>query len=190
MVSTPFQTIGPFFNPRMLRPGDNDLTRAGANGTKAAGDVIDIGGCVMQADGTPINCALVEIWQADAEGRYAGASGEAGSRDAGFKGFGRALTRHDGRYSFRTVKPGSVAGPGNAPQAPHILVSVFAAGLLRRVVTRIYFPDEPLNESDPVLGTVDDPAARETLFAVPQGDRSYSFDIVLRGERQTAFFTD
>ena len=185
MASTPFQTIGPFFNPRMLRPGDNDLIRAGANKGRAAGEVIDIGGCVMQADGSPINCALVEIWQADAEGRY-----PAGPADHGFKGFGRALTRHDGRYGFRTVKPGSVPGPGNAPQAPHILVSVFAAGLLRRLVTRIYFPDEPLNEVDPVLGTVDDPIARETLFAVPQGDRSYSFDIVLRGERQTAFFTD
>ena len=188
MASTPFQTVGPFFSLGLLREGENDLTSR--NGKQAAGDVIEIAGHVRQFDGAPVNCALVEIWQADAEGRYVTTQGAAASHDPGFKGFGRSLTRHDGRFSFRTVKPGPVPGAGNAHQAPHILVSLFAAGLLRRVITRIYFPGEALNETDAVLATVDDPVARETLFAKPQGPGSYAFDIVLRGDKQTAFFTD
>ena len=181
MASTPSQTVGPFFHFNLIRPGDDDLVRPGA---MPAGEVIQIGGRVLQDDGSPVNCALVEIWQADAAGRFASNGG-----DPGFKGFGRSLTRHDGRYGFRTVRPGPVPGPGNALQAPHIAVSVFAAGLLRRVITRIYFDGEPLNEADPVLGTIEDDAARETLLARP-ADGRYAFDIVLRGPNQTAFFTD
>ena len=175
MASTPFQTVGPFFNLGLLRPRDTDL--AGD-----ASEAIEISGRVLEDGGIPVNCALVETWQADGDGRYDGASG--------FNGFGRCLTRKDGRFALRTIKPGPVAGRGNAQQAPHILVTVFAAGLLRRLVTRIYFPDEPLNEADPVLGTIDDPVARQTLVARAIGGGKFCFDIVLHGAGETAFFID
>ena len=187
MATTPWQTVGPFFSPLLLRPGDADLTRGGA----AAGPAITLAGQVRQEGGAPVPGALIEIWQANAAGRYAHPADRGDAPlDPAFRGFGRALTDADGRYAFRTVRPGAVPGPGNAPQAPHILVSIVAAGLLRRLVTRIYFPDEPLNETDPVLATVDDPEARRTLIARTEGDGRYRFDIVLRGEGETAFFTD
>ncbi len=177
MASTPWQTVGPFFNPSLLRPRDADL--AG----QQQGEAIEIVGHLFQEANVPVPLALIEIWQADADGRYADKA------DGGFTGFGRAYTDGDGAFRFRTVKPGPVPGPGNTLQAPHILFSIFAAGLLRRVVTRLYFPDEPLNENDPVLACIDDPAARRTLVATG-GDRRYGFDIVLRGETATAFILD
>lgn len=185
MASTPSQTVGPFFHLNLLHAGDDDLVRPGQ---APGGTIIEVGGRVLQGDGAPVNRALIEVWHADAEGRFPDAGGGA---DPAFKGFGRSLTDKEGRYRFRTVKPGPVPGPGNALQAPHIAVSIFSAGLLRRLVTRIYFADEPLNEADPVLGTIEDAEARHTLMAQPAGAAGrYAFDIVLRGDRQTAFFTD
>ncbi len=194
--ATPWQTLGPFFNARLLRDGDDDLTRAGPGGPRAAGEVIEVRGRVLQEGGIPVPGALVEIWQANAAGRYNHPADGGGDRpiDPHFRGFGRALTDAEGRYRFVTIRPGAMPAEGNRWQAPHIAFSIFAAGLLRRLITRLYFPGEPLNESDPVLAAIPDPDARATLIArkeaVPSDGAAYAFDIVLRGEGETAFFID
>ncbi len=179
LVATASQTIGPFFREGLLRPAWSDLTREGASG-----EPVRIEGTVRDGDGAPVPDALLEIWQADERGRY-------GERP--FRGFGRACTDPDGRYWFRTIVPGAVPGGDGAPQAPHVNVSVFARGLLVRVVTRIYFADRAdENARDPVLGSIGDEAARRTLIAAREehegGVPVYRFDVVLQGEGETAFF--
>lgn len=195
---TPWQTVGPFFNARLLREGDDDLTRIDPSGPRAAGEAIEIRGRILQEGGVPVPSALVEIWQANAAGRYNHPADARSDRpiDPNFHGFGRTLTDREGRYRFLTIRPGAVPGGGNRWQAPHVSFSIFAAGLLRRLITRLYFPGEPLNEGDPVLTAIPDPEARATLIArkeaaaAPSGARAYRFDIVLRGENETAFFID
>ena len=134
--------------------------------------------------------SMIEIWQANAAGRYAHPEDVRDDvpLENGFDGFGRTCTDDEGRYEFVTVKPGSVPGPGGQAQAPHIDVSVFARGLLKRLVTRIYFPDEAeANEADPVLSSVEDPEARAALVAIEE-DGGLRFDITLQGDRETPFF--
>jgi len=133
---------------------------------------------------------MVEIWQADGDGRYPG-DGTAGRPNSGFFGFGRAACDEAGEFAFRTVKPGAVPGTGGRLQAPHVDVGIFARGLLRRLFTRIYFPDEPANQADPILALV---AAdrRATLIAQRDGTADglplYRFDIALQGAQETVFF--
>ena len=194
LQASAWQTLGPFFDRQLIRAG-NDLTRLAPDAPEAEGQVIEIAGQVRQEDALPVSGCLIELWQANAAGRYRHPADGSDDRplDPNFFGFGRALTDPDGRYSFHTIKPGAVPYRGNRWQAPHILVSLFAAGLLRRLVTRLYFPDEPANETDPILATIADPEARATLIA--RRDEAapsprYVFDIVLRGAGETAFFTD
>jgi len=188
---TPSQTIGPFFHRALLREGWNDLAARGA-----AGERIAIEGRVRDGDGAPVGDAMIEIWQANAAGRYDHPEDreEDGPEnrpiDPNFHGFGRVATDSEGRFRLRTVKPGAVPGAGGAMQAPHINVSVFARGLLKRLATRIYFPDEPFNESDPLLSAL--PAKRRaTLVARAAGSgaasRLFHFDIVLQGADETVF---
>jgi protocatechuate 3,4-dioxygenase alpha subunit len=190
--ASPWQTLGPFFDRGLVRAGD-DLTRRAPGSPAAKGQVIELAGQVRELDAAPVQGCLIELWQANAAGRYAHPADRSDRPlDPDFFGFGRALTGPDGRYRFRTIKPGPVPYRGNRWQAPHILVSLFAAGLLRRLVTRLYFEDEPANATDPILATVDDPAARATLIARrdPEKPARYVFDIVLRGAGETAFFID
>jgi protocatechuate 3,4-dioxygenase, alpha subunit len=193
---TPSQTIGPFFHRALLHEGWNDLAGRGA-----AGERVIIEGRVLDGDRAPVGDAMVEVWQADAAGRYdhpedrqekdrQGKGDHDRSLDPNFHGFGRTATDPDGRFHLRTIKPGPVTGSGDAPQAPHINVSIFARGLLKRLVTRIYFPGEPLNDSDPLLSTL--PVARgATLIARAEdggaAERVLHFDIVLQGENETVF---
>jgi len=185
------QTVGPFFRFGLVHPELERLWRPGVLGTR-----IRLVGRVTDGKGTPVPDAMIEIWQADADGHYAHpADRRAGKRERVFLGFGRAGTDGDGMFHFDTVKPGPVPGLGNATQAPHLEVSVFARGLLDRLVTRCYFPDEPLNEQDPVLASIKDQAVRQTLIAHVDGDAAqsdsvptYVFDIRLQGEGETAFF--
>ena len=132
--------------------------------------------------------ALVEIWQADACGRYRHPlDPQHGGADPAFRNFGRASTDDNGRFAFETVLPGVVRGPGGRPQAPHILVSVTARGVLTRYVTRLYFDGDARNADDPILQLV--PAARrQTLMAVRAGDNRYAFDIRIQGAGETVFF--
>jgi len=172
LVPTPSQTIGPFFHDALL---DEDRSELVPPDHPAA---IRIEGTVYDGAGKVVPDAMVEIWQANREGP---------TPDEGFPGFGRSGTVDGGRFSFMTIKPGPLFGPDGKTQAPHIMVSVFARGLLKRVVTRIYFPDEEANAEDPVLSSMEDPQLRGTLIATDEGDK-LRFDIRLQGENQTAFF--
>jgi protocatechuate 3,4-dioxygenase alpha subunit len=137
-----------------------------------------------------VDDALVEIWQANGAGRYAHPADDREDLplEDDFTGFGRCATDADGRFEFTTIKPGPVPGPDDRRQAPHIDVSIFARGLLNRLVTRIYFPDEEqANAADPVLSLIEDEELRRTLVALPE-DGALRFDIRLQGEGQTAFF--
>jgi protocatechuate 3,4-dioxygenase alpha subunit len=185
------QTVGPFFRFGLVRPELERLWRPGVLGTH-----IRLVGRVTDGKGTPVPDAMIEIWQADADGHYAHpADQRAGKRERVFLGFGRSGTDADGMFHFDTIKPGPVPGRGNSTQAPHLEVSVFARGLLDRLITRVYFPDEPLNDQDPLLGSIKDKAVRRTLIARLDGDAAetnsmptYVFDIRLQGEGETAFF--
>jgi protocatechuate 3,4-dioxygenase alpha subunit len=188
LIPTASQTVGPFFHVGLLHPDLADLTRGG----KAKGDKIVIEGQVRDGDGAPIPDAMLEIWQANAAGKYDHPEDlQDKPRDANFLGFGRAFTDQHGRYRFTTIRPGPMPGRGNALQAPHIVMSVFARGLLNRLVTRLYFGDlAPANESDPVLSRIDDAAARQSLIAQPVTGATpgYRFDVVLQGKGETVFF--
>ena len=199
---TPSQTVGPFF--AILVPERGRLMLAG---DATPGPHILVEGAVRDGAGAPAPDALVEIWQANAAGRYAHPedtgvrssdlthneygphSGHARTPepDPGFDGFGRVHTDAEGRFSIGTIKPGRVPGPAGRPQAPHLVVGLFARGLLTRLVTRIYFDDEPSNAEDPILAEVA-PDRRPTLVAARRADGRYSHAIVLQGPGETVFF--
>ena len=181
---TPSQTLGPFFHDALLDEDRSELV------TPDHPEAIRIEGTVYDGAGEPVSDAMVEIWQANEAGRYNDPRDvrEDLPLDEGFSGFARSGTDAGGTFSFVTVKPGRVPLPNGGMQAPHIMVSVFARGLLERVVTRIYFPDEQeANANDPVLSSVEDLGLRRTLVAHEEGD-ALRFDIHLQGENQTAFF--
>ena len=181
---TPSQTVGPFFHIGLGYASYEELVPADRHGA------IRIEGIVSDGEGVPVNDALIEIWQANEAGRYAHPEDRRTelALDEDFDGFGRCATDENGRYGFVTVKPGRVPGPNGAMQAPHIEVSVFARGLLKRLATRIYFPgEEGANREDPVLSLIADPDLRSTLLAT-EDDGVYRFDIHLQGDRETAFF--
>jgi protocatechuate 3,4-dioxygenase alpha subunit len=181
---TPSQTVGPYFHIGLSDEGRSELV------AEDDPDAIRVEGVVYDGEGAPVVDALIEIWQANAAGRYNDPQDDrvAPPIDERFRGFGRCAADDEGRFSFLTVKPGPVPGPDGATQAPHIDVSVFARGLLKRLVTRIYFPGETeANRADPVLALIDDADHRATLLAV-ELDGGYRFDIHLQGDRETAFF--
>ena len=188
LIPTASQTIGPFYAVGLDRPELADLTHGG----KALGETIIVEGEVRDGDGAGVSDAMLEIWQANAAGKYDHAEDrQEKPRDPNFTGFGRAFTDKAGRYRFTTIRPGAVPGRGNALQAPHILMTVFARGLLKHLVTRIYFADlAAANDADPVLGKIGDEAARRSLFAAPLPGATprYRFDVVLQGAGETAFF--
>jgi protocatechuate 3,4-dioxygenase, alpha subunit len=181
-------TLGPFFPPRYVDAGANDLTRAA--GRPARGERIEIRGRVVQEDGAPMHNLVLEIWQADAQGifldprdpRHADA-------DPGFAGWGRAATDKDGCYRFATVKPGTYAMPDGRLRAPHVNVIVLFSGIMRHLQTVMFFDGEPGNDADPVLAAVQPAAVRSRLVAKRDGE-GYRFDIRLRGDGETPFFDD
>jgi protocatechuate 3,4-dioxygenase, alpha subunit len=188
---TPSQTVGPFLHLG-LAPADynvrplfgSDLAAPGVTGTP-----IRIEGSVRDGEGNGLPDALLEIWQADAQGRYAHPGDGRPLRSNSFRGFGRTPTDAAGGFAFNTVKPGAVPGPHGSLQAPHINVGIFARGLLKRLFTRIYFKDESMNGADPILALVP-PPRRHTLMAVPDARRAgvFRFDIRLQGQDETVFF--
>lgn len=183
LQQTPSQTVGPFFRPSLCHAGQESLVTP-----ETRGERITIEGRVLDGDASPVNDALIELWQANAEGRYDHPE-DAQEKlvDPNFHGFGRAATDSGGRFRFHTIKPGAVPGVGNVLQAPHINVSIFARGLLKRLTTRIYFPDESMNSADAVLNSVA-PMRRATLVAQVERPGVLRFDIVLQGENETVFF--
>ncbi|HEX9413666.1 MAG TPA: protocatechuate 3,4-dioxygenase subunit alpha [Ktedonobacterales bacterium] len=186
----PSQTVGPFFLDCLLRA---DARRNVLVQPQTPGAHIRIVGHVLDGDSAPVPDALVELWQANAAGRYRHPADTraAAPIDASFVGFGRSGTDDDGRYWFETIKPGLVPFDGERVQAPHISLMVLARGLLNHLPTRLYFADEPANEADPLLQLVP-PARRGTLLArrePAEGDRLvYRFDIRLQGPGETVFF--
>lgn len=187
LKQTPSQTVGPYFRIGLIY-GDrqNDLIQLQTRGTQ-----ILIIGCVYDGAGEPVPDAMIEIWQADAQGIYSHHQDPRHEQaDPAFRGFGRAENRDGGVFTFHTIKPGRVPAPQGGEQSPHINVRVFARGMLVHAITRLYFSDED-NMSDPILQLVD-PDRRKTLIATWEaghGLPTYRFDIVLQGEGETVFFT-
>jgi len=190
---TPSQTVGPYF-AYGLTPRKNydwkDTFGSDLVSADASGERIRIEGQVFDGDGAPINDCMLEIWQADAQGRYASPADSRARPNTAFQGFGRTPTDRDGRYVFDTIKPGRVPGLNDKMQAPHIVMAVFARGMLRQSYTRIYFADEAANSEDAILALV--PAERrETLIApksLREGRAVYTFDVRMQGEAETVFF--
>jgi protocatechuate 3,4-dioxygenase, alpha subunit len=198
--ATTSQTVGPYFQIGLARLYIDDLTGPGISG-----ETIEIEGCVFDGDGQPVPDGVIEIWQADAQGNYAHpefsqeleriqkndpqvkeyAQVQRGQR--AFRGFGRVPTQPDGSFRFKTIKPGRVPGPDGTLQAPHIAVSVFTRGLLRRLVTRIYFPGEASNAEDFALKLVE-AGRRHTLIAKNVRDSRLEWNAVLQGADETVFF--
>jgi protocatechuate 3,4-dioxygenase, alpha subunit len=198
---TPSQTVGPFFAYGLAphsrcdwKPDEiydwKETVGADLVTPDATGQKIRIEGRVLDGDGLPINDAMLEIWQADAQGRYASPRDDRARPNVKFKGFGRSATDKGGAYSFDTIKPGAVPGPNNKQQAPHIVFCIFSRGMLRQIYTRLYFSDEAANSSDPILAMV--PADRRgTLIAHKEtrGEQTvYRFDIRVQGDDETVFF--
>ena len=171
--ATSSQTIGPFWH-LIEHPEWADLTRFGA-----AGQAVTLTGTIVDGDGAPVTDAAVELWQADPVS------------DEHFPAFGRSRTDEAGRFHFRTLKPGPLPGRGNAQQAPHFAITILARGLLKALTTRAYFAGELLNETDPLLSSIEDPARRATLIAKPAGADGWRIDIRLQrgalGETETVF---
>jgi len=207
---TPWQTVGPFFHYALPWKGGADLVGVADMGARAdltpdghyllaiprtkaaiAGQMIEIAGRVLDAAGEPVPDAMVEIWQANATGRYNSTADRRDdlALDEDFTGFGRSSTTEDGAFAFRTILPGPTPGPGNSLQAPHIAIGVFGRGLLKRLVTRLYFAGEARNEGDPILALVPE-ARRPTLLAIPDpaAPGRWRFDIRLAGPGETVFF--
>lgn len=181
---TPSQTVGPYLSIGLLREhiGSSLVPEDDPRAIRIRGRLLD-------GHGDPVPDGMVEIWQANAAGRYAHPSDthDDAPLEEGFQGFGRSGTADDGWFEFVTVKPGRVPMEDGRQQAPHIVVGVFARGLLKRLVTRLYFPDEEkANAADPVLSGLDD-SERATLIARPE-DAALRFDIRLQGDGQTTFF--
>jgi protocatechuate 3,4-dioxygenase, alpha subunit len=180
---TPSQTVGPYFGILLRGRAECRQVTAATSGAR-----IVIEGRLFDGAGSVIPDALVETWQADANGRYRHPDDCRPQKiDPAFSGYGWAHTRDDGGYRFETIKPGRVPAPDGGNQAPHVVVSVMARGILTRFITRIYFDDEGANANDPILALV--PAERrQTLIARRIEDGHYLFDIVMQGPRETVFF--
>ena len=168
-AATANQTIGPYWH--LIEDSTwADLTRFGAQG-----DRIVLTGMLTDGAANKVTDAAVEIWQPSP------------AVSDLFPGFGRCRTDRNGGFRFTTLKPEPLPGLGNALQAPHVAITILARGLLQGLTTRLYFPDEPLNETDPVLSLIEDPARRRTLIAKQAGADTWNLDIRLQGENETVF---
>lgn len=189
------EITGPIFGEADINPGDDDLTRQHEG--EPLGQRITVSGRVLDDGGKPIPNTLVEIWQANAAGRYAHPEDQHDAPlDPNFTGGGRCLTGDDGSYHFTTIQPGAYPWQNhpNAWRPAHIHFSLFGPAFATRLVTQMYFPGDPLLEYDPILQSIPDPAARRRLIATfdldltrPGWALGYRFDIVLRGRDATPF---
>ena len=189
------EKTGPVFGHGLIRTGDNDLTAQHLG--DPVGERIYVHGQVLDEDGRPLRGALVEVWQANASGRYLHkVDSHDAPLDPNFSGAGRTLTDENGYYSFKTIKPGPYPWGNhyNAWRPAHIHFSLFGAGILSRLVTQMYFPGDPLQPLDPIFNSIPNEAARMRLVsrldmerAEPDYALAYMFDIVLRGHTETPF---
>lgn len=184
LVASGSQTVGPYLHIGLAWLNTERLAGPGVQGERVV-----IQGRLLDGDGDGVADGLIEIWQANATGKYAHPEDrQRKALEKGFRGFGRISTDAKGRFRFSTVKPGRVPGPGAKLQAPHLALTVFMRGLLKQLSTRIYFPDDPANAEDPILKRV--PAARRTtLIARRKAARGLlEWNIVLQGRSETVFF--
>ena len=177
------QTVGPY-----LHIGLNWLITRDIAGKGIKGERVSIAGRLIDGDGKGVGDGLVEVWQANAEGKYAHPlDTQKKTLERGWRGFGRVPTDANGAFRFTTIKPGRVPGPQGKLQAPHLVVGVFMRGLLKHLNTRIYFPDDPANAEDPFLKLV--PAQRRpTLIAKRKAKGKLEWNIILQGRNETVFF--
>jgi len=183
--ATTSQTVGPFFSIGMGTAIHDNLVSAGTSGER-----VTIEGHLLDGDGISVPDAILEIWQANSHGKYAHPEDQQDKPvDPSFSGYGRIPTDDQGKFRFTTIKPGPVPDLDGKFQAPHIVASVFARGLLRRLVTRIYFPDEPANATDFVLNLVE-ASRRETLIAkkITGVSGKLEWNVILQGPNETVFF--
>ncbi|HEY4355238.1 MAG TPA: protocatechuate 3,4-dioxygenase subunit alpha [Acidobacteriaceae bacterium] len=183
--ATTWQTVGPFFRIGLERLYTWDIAGENVHGERVA-----VQGRVIDGAGSPVSDAILEIWQANAAGKYDHPDDPQDKPlEPGFRGFGRIPTDDEGRFRFTTIKPGPVLGPGGIDQSSHLVVNVLMRGLLRGLVTRAYFPDQPQLATDPILQLVDS-ARRETLILkpAPESVDLFHWDIRLQGNDETVFF--
>ena len=190
---TPSQTVGPYFAYGLTSNGKYDWNDAFSNNlvtSDTTGERIRIEGRVFDGDGNHVPDCMLEIWQADAQGRFSDPQDQRGLPNSSFKGFGRCGTDANGAYAFDTIKPGPVPDPDGKPQAPHILLAIFARGMLLQNYTRIYLNGEAANAADPVLALV--PIDRRATLIAQRASCNagtvYRFDIHLQGDEETVFF--
>jgi protocatechuate 3,4-dioxygenase, alpha subunit len=183
LFATGNQTVGPY-----LHIGLNWLITRNIAGRGIQGERVTIQGRLVDGDGVGVNDGLIEIWQANARGKYAHPEdAQKKPLEKGWRGFGRIPTDAKGGFRFTTIKPGRVPGPDGKLQAPHLLVTVFMRGMLKQLSTRIYFPDEETaNAEDPILDLVPE-ERRATLVARP-GGKALEWNVILQGEDETVFF--
>lgn len=185
LQATTSQTVGPYFKIGMRWLADVNLA-----GADVPGERVEIRGRIVDGDGVPIPDAVLEIWQANASGKYAHPE-DTQSKPVvpGLSGYGRVYVDANGSFCIRTIKPGAVPGPDGKEQAPHLLISIFMRGLLKRLVTRIYFPNEPRNGEDYVLNLVE-PERRATLVAKPVAGQpgALAWNVFMQGPDETVFF--
>ncbi len=191
------EVTGPVFGQDELGPLDNDLILNYAKDGEPVGERTIVHGRVLDGNGRPVPGALIEVWQANAGGRYRHRNDTyLAPIDPNFGGCGRTIADADGRYAFRTVKPGAYPFRNfvNSWRPAHIHFSLFGSGFAQRLITQMYFEGDPLIPHDPIIATIPDPAAAQRLIArldlgaaVPLDCLAYRFDIVLRGRRQTMF---
>jgi protocatechuate 3,4-dioxygenase alpha subunit len=180
---TPFQTLGPFFDFGLVIPDGDAIATP-----EASGRHVVIEGTVRDGNREVLSDALVEVWQANAAGKYRHpADHQDRPLDPAFNGFGRVATNERGEFFFKTIVPGRVPGPDGKLQAPHLALGILARGVLTRLVTRLYFEDEPSNAEDGILSLVP-PERRSTLIAKRIDPDRYRFDVVLQGHGETVFF--
>ncbi|HEY2315170.1 MAG TPA: protocatechuate 3,4-dioxygenase subunit beta [Streptosporangiaceae bacterium] len=192
------EITGPLLGAERVTPADADLTSG--HPAEPLGERIIVSGRVLDSDGRPVPDALIEIWQANASGRYAHAVDDhPAPLDPNFTGAGRCVTDSLGRYRFVTIKPGAYPWRNhhNAWRPAHIHFSLFGRAFTQRLITQMYFPADPLFALDPIFNSIPDPGARERLIATfdmdltePDWALGYSWDIVLRGRTATVFETE
>jgi protocatechuate 3,4-dioxygenase, alpha subunit len=186
---TPSQTVGPYFKYGLTPNGEYEWNDAFTNNLltpDVSGERIRVEGKVYDGDGAVVVDCMLEIWQADSQGRFSDPQDTRALPNSSFKGFGRCGTDKTGSYAFDTIKPGAVPDPDGRPQAPHILLAVFARGVLLHLYTRIYFDNETSNADDPILAQV--PADRRATLIANKAGNVYTFDIHLQGDNETVFF--
>jgi protocatechuate 3,4-dioxygenase, alpha subunit len=185
-IESGWATVGPFFHAVLPWKDAGEMAKPDTKGER-----ITILGRVLDAQQKPISDAMIELWQANAAGKYNHPEDtQPGGIDPSFQGFGRVTADGEGYFTVKTIKPGPVRGLGNSWQAPHIEISIFARGVLKRLVTRLYFEGDPANRHDPVLSLIEERERRETIMAKPDPEEAgrWLFTIHLGGPRETVFF--